>query len=63
MVSLRESVGEEVSNCIVDNAKFLLKHYLGLKSQFKNIGFWGEDAYHQWDSDISRLEKLVEDYK
>jgi len=63
MVNLRESVGNDVADCIIDNAKILLKHYLFMKYQFKNIEFWGEDAFCQWDLKIAELRSLIVKYR
>ncbi len=63
MVSLREEVGESVCDCIVSNAKILLKHYLGLKYQFRNFEFWGEEPFHQWDSKIQDFREIIAKYK
>lgn len=63
MVSLREEVGDGVSNCIIENSKFLLRHYFSMKYQFKNVEFWGEDIFCQWDSKIAELRQIIQKYK
>lgn len=53
----------DVSSNIIENAKILLKHYITLKHEFKNVEFWGEEVYHQFDNKIKELREIILKYK
>ena len=54
---------EDINIQIVESAKWLLKYYLKLKYEFKNVEFWGEKSFHAYDEKLSELRKIINSYR
>ena len=52
---------EDTRRSIIENAEKMLKHYISLKNNFKNVDFWG-DAFYTWDADIERMREIIKQY-
>lgn len=54
---------EDIDKQIVESAKWLLRYYLKLKYEFRNVEFWGEESFHTWDEKIFKLREIINSYR